>query len=203
MINSVPAGRKNRGGTGLLPPNPLQWGCENNGLDLRRELEITIGHRLSIEDAFSRLPSARVVADGELLLPEGMKGHFTGQASGRWSGLSTRLDDGSDLIIYNAAHAETRVRATLMEEYFHLRLKHPRSHIRLLSDGSGERTHDSEVEREAYGSGAAALVPFCALRELMADGAYSNDIARHFGVSDQLVRYRMKVTRQYNKRRGK
>jgi hypothetical protein len=203
MINTVPAGRKNRAGTGVLPPNSKQWDCENNGLDLRRDLGIAIGARLSIADAFACLPGARVIPHGELACAEVLLKHFRSEASGRWSGLAMQLDDGTELIIYNDSHAETRVRASLMEEFFHVKLDHPRSRMRPLPDGSRQRTLDSEIERIAYGSGAASLVPYCGLKELMAQGAYSNDIARLYGVSPQLIAFRMKVTRLYNKRRGK
>src|SRR5260221_9985090 len=161
MINSVPAGRRGRAGTGVLPPNPRQWDCENHALDLRRDLRIAVGARLVVADAFALLPKAVVIPDREIVLAAALSNHFRGQASQRWSGLALRLDDGSDLIIYNDSHPETRVRATLMEEFFHLRLNHPRSRIQLLENGSRTRTIDDEVERIAYGSGAAALVPFC------------------------------------------
>jgi hypothetical protein len=203
MINSVPAGRRNRAGTGVLPPNPKQWDCEHHALDLRRELGLAVDVRLVIEDAFDLLSSARVVPHGEVVLADVISNHFRGEASRRWSGLALRLDDGSDLIVYNDSHPETRVRATLMEEFFHLRLNHPRSRIRLLGDGTHERTTDDEVERIAYGSGAAALVPFCKLKEMLADGVPSSEIARMFGVSTELIEFRMKVTKLYSRRRTK
>jgi len=201
MINSVPAGRGNRAGTGVLPPNPTQWACENNALDLRRDLGISVDSRLVIADAFDLLGTAAVIPHGELVLAEMFSAHFRGQASQRWSGMALRLDDGSDLIIYNDSHPETRVRATLMEEFFHLRLNHPRSRIQLLEDGSHKRTVDHEVERIAFGSGAAALVPFCRLKAMVAAGSSVHEIARVFGVSSDLVTFRMNVTKLYSLRR--
>jgi hypothetical protein len=82
-----------------------------------------------------------------------------------------------------------------MEEFFHLRLAHPRSRIQLLSDGSRTRTIDDEVEKIAYGSGAAALVPYCCLKDRLATGVPAGEIAKTFGVSPQLVTFRMNVTR--------
>lgn len=204
MINSVPDGRRSRAGTGVLPPNPTQWECENHALDLRRDLGMTVSARLVIDDAFALLSSATVIPHGDVVLADILSNHFrAGAAIGRWSGLALRLDDGSDLIIYNDSHPETRVRATLMEEFFHLRLHHPRSRIRLLDDGSHARTVDDEVERIAYASGAAALVPFCQLKEMVAAGTSMREIARVFGVSSDLVAFRMKVTKLYNRRRAR
>ena len=201
MTNSVPGERRSRAGTGVLPPNPKQWGCENHGLDLRRELGIGVSARLIVPDAFALLPQATVIPHGELDLADVLSNHFRGPASGRWSGLALSLEDGRDLIVYNDSHPETRVRATLMEEFFHLRLGHQRSQIKLLSDGSRARTIDTEVERIAYGSGAAALLPFCSLKQLITRGISIGDIARAFAVSPDLVIFRMKVTRLNRRRR--
>jgi hypothetical protein len=201
MINLVPPEKRSRAGTGVLPPNPAQWDCEHHALDLRRELGLGVDARLLIKDAFNLLPNARVIPHGQVILADVLSSHFRGEASARWSGLALRLDDGSDLIIYNDSHPETRVRATLMEEFFHLKLNHPRSHLQLLGDGSRERTTDNEIERIAYGSGAAALVPFCKLKEMLAAGMSSREIGRAFGVSTDLVSFRMKVTRLYRSRR--
>jgi Zn-dependent peptidase ImmA (M78 family) len=43
--------------------------------------------------------------------------------------------------------------------------------------------------------GAAALVPFAALRRFVSKGKTSREIAQHFNVSRELVEYRMKVSR--------
>jgi Zn-dependent peptidase ImmA (M78 family) len=201
MINLVPAGRRSRAGTGVLPPNPAQWDCEHHALDLRQELGLGVGAKLVIEDVFDLLPNTVVIPHGQIAMANVYADHFRAEGSGRWSGLAIRLDDGSDLIVYNDSHPDTRVRATLMEEFFHLKLNHPRSHIQLLGDGTRARTFDDEVERIAYGSGAAALVPFCRLKEMLADGASSSAIAHAFGVSTELVSFRMKVTKLYRSRR--
>lgn len=201
MINSVPAGRGSRAGTGVLPPNPTQWVCENHALDLRRDLGISVDSRLEIAEAFDLLGTALVIPHGAVVLADVFLKHFREQASGRWSGMALRMHDGSDLIIYNDSHPETRVRATLMEEFFHLRLDHPRSCIQLLEDGSHKRTVDNEVERIAYGSGAAALVPFCRLKEMVAAGTSVREIARVFGVSSDLVAFRINVTKLHGRRR--
>lgn len=200
MINSIPAERGSRRGTGLLPPNPLQWECENHGLDLRRELGVSVGVRLEINSVFALIAGARVIAHGEVACADLFLKHFR-VGNGRWSGLAIRLSDGSDLVIYNDSHAETRVRATLMEEFFHLRLNHPRSVIRLLTDGSHARSLDTEIERVAYGSGAAALVPFLGLKSLCDQRLSTREIAGNYGVSTDLVQYRMNVTRLRRKHR--
>jgi hypothetical protein len=67
------------------------------------------------------------------------------------------------LVIYNDSHPHCRVRATLMEEFFHLWLGHPPSVLRFYRDDLA-RSYNKAVESQAYGSGAAALLPYRSLR---------------------------------------
>jgi Zn-dependent peptidase ImmA (M78 family) len=82
-----------------------------------------------------------------------------------------------------------------MEEYFHIVLDHRPSEIRLLDGADGHRTHDKDTESEAYGCGAAALVPYRSLRVMHGNGISAARIAAHFEVSRELVHFRLKVTR--------
>jgi len=56
------------------------------------------------------------------------------------------------------------------------------------------RDYNKADEEAAYAVGAAALVPFAALRKLVLEGRNAEQIAARFRVSRQLVEYRIKVT---------
>ena len=56
------------------------------------------------------------------------------------------------------------------------------------------RDYNHADEEAAYAVGAAALVPFAALRQLVFEGRPAEQIAQRFRVSRQLVEYRIKVT---------
>jgi hypothetical protein len=56
------------------------------------------------------------------------------------------------------------------------------------------REYNHADEEAAYAVGAAALVPYASLRRLVFAGRDSQDIARRFRVSRQLIEYRIKVT---------
>ncbi|HXI22806.1 MAG TPA: ImmA/IrrE family metallo-endopeptidase [Pyrinomonadaceae bacterium] len=56
------------------------------------------------------------------------------------------------------------------------------------------RDYNHDNEEAAYATGAAALVPYAALRRFVRSGRTAEQIARHFHVSRQLVEYRIKVT---------
>ena len=56
------------------------------------------------------------------------------------------------------------------------------------------RDYNKSDEEEAYAVGAAALVPYAALRRLVFAGRSAEEIARRFRVSTPLAEYRIKVT---------
>lgn len=127
-----------------------------------------------------------------------------GSAADEWSGgaCSRALPDGGKIIILNPQHGRQRRNATLMEEVCHVFLGHTPNRLAVGdTEGSGcaaARDYQKADEDEAYGVGAAALLPFSSLRRLMLQGKSANEIARHFRVSQPLVEYRLKVTRLWS-----
>lgn len=192
--------RKARGGRGIIPPNPAQWENEHNGLDLREALGLEPTDALVPNVAFALYPGITVLPHGKIPAAAKFIEHFRRTGSANWSGLALQLSDDAELVLFNDSHPHCRVNATLMEEFFHVHLRHPRSSVRVLSGADQHRSHDGAIEQAAYGSGAAALVPYAALRGMLASGTSIVAIARHFDVSQDLVRYRMKVTKLYARR---
>ncbi len=137
----------------------------------------------------------------EPFLSKESKAHLLGEGSDKWSGgaCSQALQDGRKLIILNPTHGKNRQNATLMEEICHVFLGHKPSRLAIeTTNKQGKiiaRDYQQEVEEEAYSVGAAALVPFSALRRMVNQGKTSREIARHFNVSRELVEYRIKVSR--------
>lgn len=127
--------------------------------------------------------------------------HLLGSASEDWSGgaCSRPLPDGRKLVILNPNHGSTRTNATLMEEVCHVFLGHQPNRLAVIADEKGGKTlardYRKADEAAAYGTGAAALVPFTTLRRFVLRGDSAATIARHFRVSRDLVEYRLKVTR--------
>ena len=60
------------------------------------------------------------------------------------------------------------------------------------------RDYNHAIEEEAYSTGAAALVPYTALKRMVEQGRTTQEIARHFAVSRALVEYRIKVSRLWD-----
>src|SRR5436309_578751 len=140
------------------------------------------------------------------LSPES-RAHLLGPAAEEWSGgaCSRPLPNGWRIVILNPAHGTHRNRATLMEEISHVFLGHQPNRLAVIGGNptvrEGATTHTAAArdynksdEEAAYAVGAAALVPYQSLRRFVLEGRTADQIARKFGVSLQLVEYRIKVT---------
>lgn len=134
--------------------------------------------------------------------------HLLGAASEAWSGgaCSRALPDGRKIIILNPKHGRARRNATLMEEICHVFLGHEPNRLAIATTAARGRTaardYEQADEEAAYGTGAAALVPFEFLRRFVLQGKSASEIAKHFRVSRQLVEYRLKVTRLWSVYQG-
>ncbi len=130
--------------------------------------------------------------------------HLLREASDQWSGgaASQPLPDGRRIVILNPNHNPMRTHATLMEEISHVFLGHQPSRLKIAAKDSHGRSISRDYrnvdEEAAYATGAAALVPYAALRKFVHEGQTSAQIARHFRVSRELVEYRLKVTRLWS-----
>ena len=192
----------------LLPPTEKRKEFELRALGLRDFAGVNGDQPL---DPFALAQFARLMvvdfAAVEGLSPES-RAHLLGAAADQWSGgaCSQPLPNGWRLVILNPAHGPQRNRATLMEEVAHIFLGHQANRLAVITDqrssksaskSSGRmlaRDYNQADEEAAYAVGAAALVPYAALRGLVHKGRTAQEIARHFRVSRQLAEYRLKVT---------
>ena len=187
-----------------LPPGEKWRQFELNALGFRDFAQVTPGVPL---DPFRLAEFANLlVVDFDQIkgLNEETREHLLGSASEKWSGgaCSVPLPDGRRIVILNPNHGRMRTNATLMEEVSHVFLGHKPSRLKVVAETENGQTISREYrktdEEAAYATGAAALVPFSALRRFVLDGSTSQQIARHFRVSRELVEYRLKVTRLWH-----
>lgn len=138
--------------------------------------------------------------------------HLLGTGSEAWSGgtCSRPLPNGWRVVILNPKHGAQRNNATLMEEVCHVFLGHKANRLHIVAQNKQGKTvardYNEADEEAAYAVGAAALVPFAALRRFIRAGKTSLELARHFNVSRELIEYRLKVSRlwpDYKKRHPK
>ena len=183
---------------GPLPPGEKWRNFELKAIALRDFARVRSDVSLNPFD-LAQFASLIVVEFEQLKgLSERARQHLLGPASEAWSGGACSLPDGMKLVILNPNHGPARTKATLMEEICHVFLAHQPNRLSVVTkDEKGKvmnRDYRRSDEEEAYGVGAAALVPYAALKRLLLQGKTSREIGVHFRVSRELVEYRMKVT---------
>lgn len=188
----------------LLPPTQKRRQYELRALALRDFARVREREPL---DPFALAHFAKLlVVDFQQIegLSTETRDHLLGEASDKWSGgaCANPLPNGWRIVILNPTHGRRRNRATLMEEICHVFLGHKANRLAVVARDKHGRTVAREYnhadEEAAYAIGAAALVPYGALRGFVLSGKGSREIGRHFGLSRELVDYRLKVTRLWH-----
>jgi IrrE N-terminal-like domain len=170
----------------------IMW-VERQGQTLRGRLKLASRDPL---DPFklAGLMQAQIYSPYDVLnLPSADLDQLLTVDSQSWSAGSVRLPDGEVAIILNPVHADTRKRASLMEELSHIYLHHKPSQI-IINDHLAIRTFNKTQETQAYWVGAAALVPKAALEHARSRLIAKETLANDLGVSLSLVGFRENVT---------
>lgn len=148
------------------------------------------------------LDSLRIEVDGVQVIPVGKETncldartvrHLREDASGEWSAMSVPLDLANEkwAILLNDSHTVERQRVTVLEEFWHILLGHKLTKIARVAEGYG-RTFDKAEEHDAYYLASAILLPKAAIIDAVSKNRSSEQIARMFGTSPELVNYRIK-----------
>lgn len=188
-----------------LPPTQKGRHHEIRALGLREFAGLTRDDQRLDPFELAKYAKLLVITFDEIVgLSEQTIRHLLGEGKDLWSGgaASHKLPDGRKLIILNPTHSKNRHNATLMEEISHVFLGHKPSRLAIESknrEGKAiARDYNADIEEEAYSTGAAALVPYAALKRFVNDGKTAAQIARHFNVSRALVEYRIKISRLWD-----
>lgn len=140
--------------------------------------------------------------DVRVVLPEDVPGvapanlrrlrGMAGRAS--WSAV-TISQGGVRLVILNSGHPGTRQANSLAHELAHIILNHTSDDVQVSQEGFLFRTRiDREQEDEADWLAGCLLVPREGLLRAYRRDRSSAALARHFGVSQQLVDWRLRMT---------
>ena len=129
-------------------------------------------------------------------LPDDDKIHLLKSARYDWSAgiYPTPLPDGTFLCILNPSHTRERQKISLMEEIAHRHFGHEPSRITLSGDGLCIRDFSREDEAEAYGVGAAALLPWVTFFPVLNVGRTIEELTEIYDVTTELIEYRIKIT---------
>jgi hypothetical protein len=106
---------------------------------------------------------------------------------------ATVIRDGRIAIVYNESHAPSRCANSITHELGHIILGHPPTNA---FDAFGNRNFPRELEDEATWFAGCLLVPKDAVRPVMSrHGNNVGGAADHFGISVQLMRWRVNATK--------
>jgi len=112
-----------------------------------------------------------------------------------WSAGTLHLPGQKAVVVLNPTHAETRKRATLMEEIAHVYLGHKPSSLIVIKGITAMRSYKKSQETQAYWTGSAALVPLALMKQSQATGIQREALAKHCGVSVDLIKFRETITK--------
>src|SRR5215470_5368954 len=107
-----------------------------------------------------------------------------------WSGTTVHIKNGYYLIMINPEHSLSRRTFTIAHEFGHLVFGHQA--VTITAEGMPETRYSDEQELEAHSYGLAVLLPYAPLLQILRQGASTQSIARHYGVSTAAVEMRLK-----------
>jgi Zn-dependent peptidase ImmA (M78 family) len=111
-----------------------------------------------------------------------------------WSAISCSVR-GQNIVIYNPRHSPGRQASDIAHELAHIILDHEPGKIVLSQDGGMiMRSYDQKQEEEANWLGWTLLLPREALVHAAKAKLTTLQIAERYGVSEQLVEYRLRMT---------
>jgi Zn-dependent peptidase ImmA (M78 family) len=144
--------------------------------------------------SYAEFLGAHVLGANELDLPPQHAAQLLQHDPDSWSGM-TLAEDGLLLIVLNSAQSLRRQCSTLMHELAHFILDHTPSTAQLSPAGLVLLSdYSDDQEEEADWLGAAMLLPQVALLHHRGAGKSVADIAREFGVSEDLCHWRCRMT---------
>lgn len=134
-----------------------------------------------------------------------LRSYLLDGAGDQWSAgvHATPLPDKTYLCVLNPTHDRRRQRITLMEEISHVFLRHKPTSVRDIGGGLSNRDFLKSQEEEAYGVGAAAIMPWAVFFHDLNNAVPVEEIAEKYDVSAALVVYRIRITGATNLHRSR
>jgi transcriptional regulator with XRE-family HTH domain len=172
-------------------------------MDFRKELGLD--DRRPFSPLKIKIEGVRILTIRQIegLAPE-VTSHLEGAGAATWSAMSMPLDEEKDLwvIVRNEKHPLVRQHVSLLEEFWHILLGHKLTRIAKVADVYG-RTFDENEEHDAFYLAAATLLPESVIRNAVQKKEDIKQLAKHYGMSPELVEYRIKRLGLWREYRGK
>ena len=168
--------------------------CERAAGDYRQPLGVSPTAALDLNRLAARLGVRVTTPTGIPTLSDAARRQLLETDPDSWSAV-TLVRGGAGLVILNSAHSAARRRSSLAHELAHLVLNHAADATHLGEPGLLFRgSFDREQEDEATWLAGCLLVPRDGLLAATRQTASEEALARRFGVSGDLIRWRLSMT---------
>ena len=166
---------------------------EEHGLTLRKEAGVSELQRLDPAALAAKLGVKLTRLDELPSLPSAVLARLSNVDVRAWSGIGIPLPDGQLVIVLHPKQTKERAAITAMEEIAHAYYGHRPTQLIPLPGGLLKREYNADLEREAYFTGAAALLPSEAVGKAVWFRHSPEGVAQRYGVSLELVEFRIKT----------
>lgn len=168
--------------------------CERAAAEYRRSLGVALGEPLDPRALAASLGVLVATPEELPMLPPSSRMQLTRAGVDHWSAV-TVSQGGKTLVILNSGHSPTRQANSLAHELAHVILNHTAAQVQLSSEGFLFRTSfDSEQEAEADWLAGCLLAPRDDLLHACRRSRSTETLAQHFGISEALTAWRLRMT---------
>ncbi len=168
--------------------------CENVSIQLRKDLDLKSADPLRPDLLASHLGVLLLMPNQVAGLSDTAKRVLLVDERDSWFAVMVSTGSG-EAIVYNPNHSLARRNSDIMHELAHVIRGHKPSTVVLSQDGRfAIRSYDRTQEEEAAWLSGSLLLPRPALAWIKKSGMTPRSACEHYGVSAELLRYRLDVT---------
>lgn len=167
-------------------------------LGLRHQMGLKVYSPIDLHQLLARL-RIEVVALSQFSERRSQQvSHLMDADASGFSSLLLPLGNGARLILVNDAHSQNRQNSSIAHEIGHALLAHP---VEALSGHFDSRRINQDLEDEAAYLAGCILIPNEAAWQIVKSGITMDSAQRHYGVSSQMLKYRLGVSGARNRMR--
>lgn len=178
------------------PDGVLRRRAEAEAFALRARLGVDHTARLDIDAALGLHDFMCIDVAATSLAPLHKQCLLQDSKQTSWSALTLRGPDWKG-VVYNSVHGLERQRADKAHELAHELLVHTAEVLHAIPGGLALRDYDEVKEKEASYVGGVLLVSDQSINWAVSAELTRSQMQNHFGVSPELIRYRLNALRKY------
>lgn len=167
--------------------------CEETALQLRKQLQVSPQSPLDPYQLAAHLGVVLKTPKDFPKLATDTMARLLGEHTDSWSAF-TITNGRNPMIVYNPRHSPARIASNLMHELAHIILGHRPAKMFMNASGIPLRSHDKDQEDEAVWLAGCLLLPRPILLVIGRKRMSDDDACAKFGVSRDLLNYRLNVS---------